>query len=332
MMQSAGSFEVDGRSLNYQAAGSGTPLVFVHGSAGGARQWKHLYEQFARTRRVFAYDLIGCGANRPLFVDAFHGDLRGIDDRRFSFEDDARALGAAIDRFDGPTHVIAHSVGGVGAVLAALDRPEAIRSLTLFEPVPFTLLRDAGDPAFEPVRAIATQYRFLFERRGPRAAMEAFVDFWNGAGSWVRLPESVQRSMLTGANRLYLEWGLVLYARADIRLYDLARLRQPVLYFCGWETIAPVKRLTDIVVARIANCRAVTVLGAGHMVPFSHAHDVLSEIEEHLGDADRTETLRVETTRPRRPRAVALGSQRRGRGELLAGNLIEMQIGDANDL
>lgn len=282
MTQFAGNFEVDGRMLNYQSAGSGAPLVFVHGSAGGAKQWKRLYEHFVRTRHVFAYDLIGCGSNRPLFIDAFHGDLPETDDRHFSFEDDARALKAAIDRFDQPVDVIAHSVGGIGALLAALDRPEAIRTLTLFEPVLFMLLRDSGDSAFEPVRDIATRYRLLFARKGPRAAMEAFVDFWNGAGSWERLKEPVRHSMLSGANRLYLEWGLVLYARADVRLYDLPRLRQPVLYFSGGQTIAPVKRLTDIAVARIPTVQAVTVLSAGHMAPFTHAAQVIPDIEEHL--------------------------------------------------
>lgn len=282
MTRSANNFEVDGRTLNYRTAGTGAPLIFVHGSAGGAGQWKRLYGHFARTRQVLAYDLIGCGNNRPLFIDAFHGDLPEIDDRHFSFEDDARALNAVIDRFDQPVDVIAHSVGGIGALLAALDRPETIRTLTLFEPVLFSLLRDSGDSAFEPVRDIATRYRLLFERKGPRAAMEAFVDFWNGAGSWERLQESVRRSMLLGANRLYLEWGLVLYARADVRLYDLPRLRPPVLYFSGWQTIAPVKRITDIAVARIPNARAVTVLGAGHMAPFTHAAQVIPDIEEHL--------------------------------------------------
>lgn len=159
------TFDVDGRRIHYLTEGSGAPLVFVHGSAGGARQWKRLYEHFARTRRVFAYDLIGCGANRPIMTDAFFGD--GCEDvRRFAFEDDARVLGAALELIGRPADVIAHSVGGVGAILAALDRPAAIRTLTLFEPVPFVLLRDNDDTAFAPIRSIATTYCALFPTRG----------------------------------------------------------------------------------------------------------------------------------------------------------------------
>jgi len=287
MTRFANRFYSDGRTVHFQTTGAGAPLLFVHGSAGGARQWRRLYEHFARTRQVFAYDLIGCGNNRPLFIDGFHGDRPEIDDRHFSFADDARVLNAVIDRFDEPVDVIAHSIGGIGTLLAALDRPTGIRTLTLFEPVLFTLLRDSGDPAFESVRDIATRYRFLFEHKGPRNAMEAFVDFWNGAGSWQRLQEPVQQSMLAGANRLYLEWGLILYARSFVRLHDLSRLRPPVLHVSGWQTIAAVKRLTDIAVARIPNVRAVTLLGAGHMAPFTHAAQVIPDIEEHLNGSSR---------------------------------------------
>ena len=277
----ADSFMVDGTAVGYETAGSGTPLLFVHGSAGSGKQWKRLYEHFSRTRQVFAYDLIGCGANRPLYVEAFHGD-GAADERSFRYEDDARALLAAIDRFEEPADVIAHSAGATGALLAALERPAAIRSLTLFEPVPFVLLRDSGDPAFEPVRAIALEYRWLFERRGPVAALVAFVEFWNGEGAWQRLSTAARQSMLVGANRLYLEWGIILYGRSYLHADDLARLRQPVLYFCGARSIEPVKRLAEIAMQRLPYGRAVTVPGAGHMAPFTHATDVAAEIEAHL--------------------------------------------------
>ena len=276
------TFEVDGKHVHYQTAGSGAPLVFVHGSAGSARQWKQLYQHFSRTRRVVAYDLIGCGANQPLAVDWDQSDRLAAEAKLFSFSDDARALLTIIEEIGRPVDVIAHSVGGVGAVLAALDRPAAIRTLTLFEPVLFTLLRDDSHPAFEPIRDVALKYRLLYQSEGPRAAMAAFVDFWNGGGSWQRLPEPVQQSMLVGANRLYLEWGVVLYGWSFLQADDLAQLDQPILYFCGEQTIEPMKRLTDILLARLRNCRFVSVLGADHMSPFTHAAEVMADIEMHV--------------------------------------------------
>ena len=72
------TFEVEAstqrRTVHYLTAGSGRPLVFVHGSGGSARQWKHYLQHFSRTRRVMAYDLIGCGANAPLAIPSTSED------------------------------------------------------------------------------------------------------------------------------------------------------------------------------------------------------------------------------------------------------------------
>lgn len=49
-------------------------------------------------------------------------------------------------------HLVAHSYGGIGALLAATQRPEAVRSLTLIEPAAFTVAR--GDPDVEALIAL----------------------------------------------------------------------------------------------------------------------------------------------------------------------------------
>lgn len=276
------TLEIDGRRVHYQTAGSGAPLVFVHGSGGSARQWKHLYQHFSLTRRVVAYDLIGCGANEPLAINLGPGDRLDAEARLFAHADDARALLTVIDEIGGPVDVVAHSIGGIGAILAALECPAAIRTLTLFEPALFSLLSEAHHPAFEPIRELALNYRLLYQSQGPRAAMGLFVDFWNGPGAWQQLPEPVQQSMLVGASRLYLEWGLLLYGASFPCAADVVRLEPPVLYFCGEHTIEPMKHVTEIVLAHLRNCRFVSVPGANHMVPFTHAAEVVAEIDAHV--------------------------------------------------
>jgi pimeloyl-ACP methyl ester carboxylesterase len=276
------TFKIDGRTVHYLAAGAGAPLVFVHGSAGSARQWKHLYQHFSRTRRVMAYDLIGCGANQPPAIPLKSDNMLEAEAKLFSYADDASALLAAIEQIGGSADVVAHSVGGVGAILAALERPGAIRTLTLFEPVLFSLLSEVDHPAFDAIRDFALNYRLLYQGEGPRAAMGSFVDFWNGPGSWQQLPEPVQQLMLVGAGRLYLEWGILLYGASFLRAADLARLAQPVLYFCGEHTIEPMKHVTDIVLAQLRDGRFVRVPGANHMSPFTHAALVAADIEAHF--------------------------------------------------
>jgi pimeloyl-ACP methyl ester carboxylesterase len=269
------SFQAAAHNVQYDSAGSGLPLIFVHGGAGSAKQWKRLFEHFRCTRHVFAYDLIGCGMSRPI-------DGTAVRCESFTYAHDVEVLCAAIDLLGGTADVVAHSGGSLGALLAALERPAAIRTLTVFEPVLFHLLRDADDPAYQPVRDHALAYRELFERHSAGAAMEAFVDLWNGPGAWQRLPDLVRDSMLSGARRLCCEWDLLLRGATPLTLDDLARLRTPVLYLCGDQTIAPVKRITEIAQAHLPNCRPVTVHGATHMAPFTHAAQVIADLEAHL--------------------------------------------------
>jgi pimeloyl-ACP methyl ester carboxylesterase len=270
------SFQAAGHNVHYDSAGSGLPLIFIHGSAGSAKQWKRLFEHFRQTRHVFAYDLIGCGMSRAVDVAS------PLSCERFTYAHDAQVLCAAIDLLGGHADVVAHSGGALGALLTALERPAAIRTLTVFEPVMFHLLRDADDPAFEPIRDHAVAYCDLFERHGPAAAMEAFVDLWNGPGAWQRLSGPIHNAMLSGASRLYCEWDRMLRGATPLTASDLARLRTPVLYVCGDRTIAPVKRITEIAQAHLPNCRPVTVQGATHMAPFTHAAQVIGDLEAHL--------------------------------------------------
>src|ERR1044071_9240101 len=126
-------FQAAAHHVHCRSAGSGRPLIFVHGGAGSAKQWKRLFEHFRRSRHVFAYDLIGCGMSRPI-------DAGPLGCESFTYAHDAEVLCAAIDLLGGQADVVAHSGGALGALQAALERPDAIRTLTVFEPVLFQLL------------------------------------------------------------------------------------------------------------------------------------------------------------------------------------------------
>ena len=52
---------LNGISLYYEAAGSGSPLVLVHGYACGVRSWDPQVRAFSRSRRVITYDVRGHG-------------------------------------------------------------------------------------------------------------------------------------------------------------------------------------------------------------------------------------------------------------------------------
>ena len=52
---------VDGLHLAYREAGSGPPIIFLHGLGGNSASWKPQFEVFAGSHRVVAWDMPGFG-------------------------------------------------------------------------------------------------------------------------------------------------------------------------------------------------------------------------------------------------------------------------------
>jgi pyruvate dehydrogenase E2 component (dihydrolipoamide acetyltransferase) len=113
--------EVAGRRLRYLelGAGSGDPMLIVHGFGADLNSWMFTQPALAATRRTVALDLPGHGGSAK---EVGTGDPEGLTD---AVEGALDALG--IDR----VHLIGHSMGGAIAALVALRRPERVASLTL---------------------------------------------------------------------------------------------------------------------------------------------------------------------------------------------------------
>jgi pimeloyl-ACP methyl ester carboxylesterase len=107
---------VRGRPARYLVAGSGEPLVLVHGLAGSLRWWSALVEPLAKQRRVHAVDLPRAAKGAPpAQFGAWLGDWL-----------DAMGL----ERVD----LVGHSLGGAVAADLAATRHERVRRLVLVAP------------------------------------------------------------------------------------------------------------------------------------------------------------------------------------------------------
>ncbi|MGI8564472.1 MAG: alpha/beta fold hydrolase [Candidatus Dormibacter sp.] len=116
----SGFVEAGEYRLHHTSAGSGAPLVLVHGlGSAGYIEWRHNLTELARRRRVLAPDLPGFGRSAkpdivygvPLFADALEAYLDAL----------------RLSRVD----LVGASLGGRVAIELALRQPERIRRLVL---------------------------------------------------------------------------------------------------------------------------------------------------------------------------------------------------------
>jgi 2-hydroxy-6-oxonona-2,4-dienedioate hydrolase len=129
---------VDGVKLQYLEAGSGPPLLLLHGHEQSATSWRWVLPVLARTHRVLALSLPGHGDSAP----AVGGYAPGTDL--------APLVADFLDTVGvGSLHVVGNSVGGAVALRLALADPARVQTLTLVD--------SAGlGRAVNPLLALAT--------------------------------------------------------------------------------------------------------------------------------------------------------------------------------
>jgi len=109
----------NGLEVAYERAGTGPPLVFVHGAAADGRMWQPQLEALADEFTVVAWDEPGAGRSSDVPPE-------------FVLADYAGSLAAVIEAVGlGPAHVAGLSWGGTVALELYRDRPELVASLVL---------------------------------------------------------------------------------------------------------------------------------------------------------------------------------------------------------
>ncbi len=116
--------KIGGRQLGWREAGSGPPLVFIHGIGGYSGSWEKQFESFAHDYRVIAWDAPGYGESEPLAahersVSGYAASLIGL----------LKALGAE------RSHLVGHSLGAIIISAASKNSEIQARSITLLQPV-----------------------------------------------------------------------------------------------------------------------------------------------------------------------------------------------------
>lgn len=120
--------ETDRLRTHYLESGpaDGTPVMMIHGNLSTGRFFEHVMTGGPAEYRIIAPDMRGFGDSERKPLDA----TRGLGD----WADDCFALTKALG-IDRPIHLVGWSTGGAAVARYAIDRPEAVASLTLIDPV-----------------------------------------------------------------------------------------------------------------------------------------------------------------------------------------------------
>src|SRR5579859_4937364 len=257
-------------SVRYLAAGSGPPVVLVHGLGGAAPNWRLIAPDLARDHRVLIPELPGHGGS-----DALHAA---------TLDPFADAVLAVLDAEGAvPAAWVGHSLGGIVGLRAALRRPDAVRGVVLAAAAGITSTtntRIATATMHGFVRAgkvVTLQRRRL--ARSPLGRTLAF-GYW-GVADPVALEPEMAEAFLEGPSR---HTNTSVASRAlvatDSRL-ELDRVQCPCL--CLWGARDNWVPLADgFEYARRLRAPIRTIADCGHLLIGERPDAVVRAIREFL--------------------------------------------------
>jgi pimeloyl-ACP methyl ester carboxylesterase len=254
------------------SAGSGDPVVFVHGAFCDYRFWEGQIETVGRSLRAIAVSLSGFHPGPPL------------PDSEFSAERHVAELTAFITGLGVPVHLVGHSRGGRIALNVAANLNNAVRSLVLIEPGGemdrnFLLLQPQTQA--KPPAATDTRERAMVLIQSGRRedGMRLYIDSGHGDGRWDRLPPAIKRILLANAVTIS---GMVRDRSSPLAEAPARKISCPTLLIEGSDSPPIFSRVLDALETYVPNWRRHRVSGADHFLPWERPRELNQLLLEWL--------------------------------------------------
>lgn len=218
---------LDGYKINYIDIGEGEPVVFLHGSISDYRVWEAQMDTFAVNHRVIAL-------SRRY---AYPNDQTIGDSNDYSIPAHAKDLVDFLQKLNaGPVHLVGHSFGGFTSLVATLERPDLIKSLTLLEPPVFSLLENVPEAeglTEEFINNVVIPASKAFGENDDEAATALFVEGVMGDSLYFdKAPQNEKRMWLANTTELKaIASGADLFPLLNCQ--DFEKLDIPILLIRG---------------------------------------------------------------------------------------------------
>jgi pimeloyl-ACP methyl ester carboxylesterase len=251
--------EIDGAKLHYMTAGSGTPLILLHGYAETSLMWKPIIPLLAERFTVIAPDLPGIGDSD---IPANGLDMKSAAIR---IHDLAKSLGVQ------KAEVLGHDIGLMVAYAYAAQFPAEVSKLVLMDAfLP-------GVAGWEAIYNDPNIWHFRFNGPTPEALVKGreqtyFAYFWNdlAADKTRSIPEEARKAYIAAYSRpgrMHAGWAYFvsfLQAAKDFAQLSQTKLTMPVLTIGGDKSLGEALGRQAKVVA--TNVTVIVLKDSGHWI------------------------------------------------------------------
>lgn len=255
-----------GTSTYWREWGNGPrQALMVHCSLAQSAAWAGVAEDLSDGMHLKAFDLPGHGQS---------GDWETERD----FADQAVDMALGLIGND-PVDLIGHSFGAVLCLRLALEYPELVRTLSLYEPVFFAAAQEKG----YDVDALFTNFSKAIGENDLENATRHFMSLWGSGEKWETIPDRQREALV---RRIHLIPAGVPTLHEDrsglLKPGRLEGLDIPVLLLEGSKSPPVVNTINAALAERLPKCRRLTIDGADHMGPLTHPRHVAQAIRSGL--------------------------------------------------
>lgn len=254
-----------------QVIGSGPrPALAIHCMLGTSEMWAPTLGPLGDQISATAFDLPGHGRS---------GDWDATGAEPGAYQTLATRIAASF--IDRPVDLIGHSFGASVALRIAVGAPQAVRSLTLIEPVLFAAAK--GSDEWNQLRPHQDHLEELLAKGEHEEAARRFMRDWGTGQSWDSLPDRHRARFVaqmpivanvTPAN--FEDPGRI------AREGGFEGIEAPVMLIHGDQSPPIVARVCEAIATRLPDVGTACVPGAGHMLPLTHPAQVSELIGMNL--------------------------------------------------
>ena len=258
----------DGRQVSYREAGSGTPVVILHGLGGRSESWAPQYEGLADRWRVIGWDAPGYGESSEMPEDEpLAADYVAIA-RRF-----VDALG--LERF----HLVGHSVGTVLAAGYHKRHPERLLSLTLAEAV----TGNGAQPREAQDKAIAARLDDLAKLGTAEYARTRTPNSLSPDAD----PEVIARAVAFAAEMKVPGFSKLFVALVRANIFDeVTPLAVPGMIVAGSDDRSAPPEVVRSIAERYPGITHHVIPGIGHQIAMEKPQEFVGLLRSHLSAAE----------------------------------------------